>query len=715
MLKKNKILSFLLVVIIFCFASSANATVYPVYDYAKGMGGTGDDQGRSITTDSSGNVYTVGRFSSTVDFDPGAGTSNLTSSGDLDIFIQKLDSSGDFVWVKQIGSTGTDNEPIIKLDSSGNIYVLGYFMATVDFDPGAGTSNLTSAGAHEIFLLKLDSSGDFVWVKQIGSTGDDYGASLLVNSSNIYITGGFVGTVDFDPGAGTANLTSAGSTDMFVLKLDSIGDYVWAKKMGGGGWGDWIGDIVVDSSNNVYIGGSFGGSVSVTDFDPGAGTANLTPVGNTDGFIVKLDSSGIFQWVNQFGSTDWDGAGPVLDSSGNLYATIGFGNTIDIDPGAGTTTLTSAGGGDIAIVKLNPTTGALIWGKQIGGTGSDWVSGTTFDSNNNLFIKGSFSSTVDFDPGVGTSNLTSSGGTDIFILKLDSSIDFIYVKQFGGTGSDESIGSFYIDSSNGYIYTTGFFNATADFDPSSATANLTSAGGNDIFISRLIPDIVAPTFVTSNSSGLTNTTATITWTTNEASSSIVEYGLTSSYGSTTTEADTGTGVTSHSVNLTGLDGCTTYHYRVKSNDPSANLGTSSDNTFSTSGCAAVPIFILQAMSDAIRAQQNNNTVTPVTTNNTQNTQTNTNTNSNLTPIKFIFTRNLKLGMRDAQVVELQKFLNSHNFLISTTGPGSLNNETNYFGLATKASLIKFQKANDIKPAVGYFGAVTRSLVNELVK
>jgi hypothetical protein len=163
---------------------------------------------QKVVTDSSGNVYTTGFFSGTVDFDPGAGTANLTSAGSDDSFISKLDSGGNYVWAKQLGGISAELAIGISVDSSGNVYTTGTFQGTADFDPGAGTANLTSAGGDDSFISKLDSSGNYVWAKQLGSTGADVAYGVSVDSSgNVYTTGFFSGTVDFDPGAGTANLT----------------------------------------------------------------------------------------------------------------------------------------------------------------------------------------------------------------------------------------------------------------------------------------------------------------------------------------------------------------------------------------------------------------------------------------------------------------------------------------------------------------------------
>ncbi|MFC2111335.1 SBBP repeat-containing protein [Bacteroidota bacterium] len=130
----------------------------PSFEWAKQMGGTGNDAGESITTDNNGNIYTTGSFYGTVDFDPGSGTTNLTSAGSGDIFIQKLDASGNLLWIKQMGGITFDIGYSITTDNSGNIYSTGNFEGTADFDPGSGIANLTSVGNYDIFIQKLGTS-----------------------------------------------------------------------------------------------------------------------------------------------------------------------------------------------------------------------------------------------------------------------------------------------------------------------------------------------------------------------------------------------------------------------------------------------------------------------------------------------------------------------------------------------------------------------------
>src|SRR5262249_53962909 len=158
------------------------------------------------------------------------GISNLTSAGSNEIFVSKLDSAGNFVWARRLGGTGNDQASRIAVDGSGNVYSTGFFSGTADFDPGAGTHNLVSAGDTDIYVSKLDSAGNFVWPPRLGSTSTDIARGIAVDGSgNAYTTGYFNATVDFVPGAGTHNLASAGNTDIYVSKLDSAGNYVWAR------------------------------------------------------------------------------------------------------------------------------------------------------------------------------------------------------------------------------------------------------------------------------------------------------------------------------------------------------------------------------------------------------------------------------------------------------------------------------------------------------
>jgi hypothetical protein len=383
--------------------------------WARSLGGTGVDCGNGIAVASDGSVYTTGCYQGTADFDPGLGTFNLPSAGTLDVFVSKLDSAGNFGWARGLGGTGDDSGNGLAVVSEGSVYTTGYFNGTVDFDPGPGTFNLTSAGSTDVFVSKLDAAGNFVWARGIGGTGDDSGNALAVAADgSIYTTGSFWYTADFDPGPGTFNLTSAGYEDVFISKLDSGGNIVWARRLGGTSQ-DYSDALAVTSDGSVYTTGSYAGTA---DFDPGAGIFNLTSAGSFDVFVSKLNSSGNFVWVRDLGGTDSDvGHALAVASDGGVYTTGCFNSTADFDPGPGTFNLTSAGLTDVFVCKLN-SAGSFVWARRLGGTNYDYGKGLAVASDGSVYTTGRFMGTADFDPGPGTSNLTSAGNYDVFVSKL---------------------------------------------------------------------------------------------------------------------------------------------------------------------------------------------------------------------------------------------------------------------------------------------------------
>lgn len=476
-------------IVVFClFVEFVSLAQAPELVWAKSVGGTGIEFGHGIVTDASGNVYVVGRYEGTADFDPGPGTFNLTSVVQNDIFILKVDASGNFVWAKSMGGTNIDDQGLsIALDDSGNIYTTGHFGNTVDFDPGAGTFNLTSQGSFDVFISKLDASGNFVWARSIGGTDMDIGYAIVADASGVYTTGFFSETVDFDPGAGIENITSVGpgTNDAFIVKLDSDGNFDWARSVGGNANGDAGYGITLDASSNVYITGKF---ESTADFNLGTGVNTLTATGLEDIFILKLDASGGFEWVAGIGAEDDDsGLSIDVDASGNVYTTGYYtGSTADFDPGAGVEGLPHVSAEDIFVLKLT-TDGNFVWAKSMGGDGDENGKSLKTDDAGNVYTTGFYEQTTDFDPGSGTSELTSAS-YDIFISKLDAAGNFVQAASMGGGSLDQGR-SVTVDAADN-IYITGSYLETADFDPDpDAEFNVTYAGNaplnSDAFLLKL--------------------------------------------------------------------------------------------------------------------------------------------------------------------------------------------------------------------------------------
>ena len=446
--------------------------------WAKQFGGVSNDYGRGITVDAVGNIFAIGSFYDTVDFDPGPGTFNLISSGLNDIFIIKLDATGNLIWVKQFGGVLSDNGWSIALDNFGNLYAAGRFNDTVDFDPGPGTFNLVSSYFGSGFIAKLNSSGNLIWAKQSGE-----GGVMLDALGNIYVSGDFSLATDFDPGPGTFNLYPSGGQDVFISKLDAAGNFIWAKQLGGSS-GDGVGAGAVDDAGNVFTTGWF------------QGTANfgLTALADRDAFITKHDSSGNLIWAKQFGGVNSlyiknAGISIAVDNAGNVITSGQFQGITDFDPGPGTYNLSSNywGAVDVFVTKLNAS-GNLVWAKSFGGISNDQAADIVLDAAGNVFASGAFHDTVDFDPGPGTFNLiTSIDSADAFIIKLDTSGNLIWARQLGGPLEDYGPALF-LDAAED-LYGSGQFQGTADVDPGPGTFNLTSAGQIDAFILKLTSSV----------------------------------------------------------------------------------------------------------------------------------------------------------------------------------------------------------------------------------
>ena len=567
------------------------------FEWAKATGGsTFNDRGESIVEDGLGNIYSTGTFYGTVDFDPGPATFNMTSQGSDDIYIQKLDTAGNFVWAKSVGGVTLDRGSSITIDAFGNIYVTGLFRATADFDPGPATFNITSNGIYDIFILKLTSSGNFVWAKSIGGVSSEVVADMVADASgNLYLTGSFANTVDFDPGPSVFNMGSF-LTDVFVLKLGAAGNFIWAKGFGGTNIDNGA-SIALDANNDLLITGSFRG---LGDFDPTIGTFYITSNGQTDGFISKFDASGNFIWAKAMGGTSYDnGTAIITDPANNIYTVGVFRDTVDFDPGVSTFNLISNGSNDVFVQKLDAS-GNFIWAKSFGGNNFDNGHEVVMDQAGNLFITGLYTNTVDFDPGVGTFNLTAVGGNDIFVEKLDANGEFVWAGSMGSSGADQG-NSIAVDSW-GDIYTTGYFDGTTDFDPGAATFNLSPKGDDDAFVQKLgqclessndtIMACDSHTWIDGNTYTASNFTATHRLTTIGGCDSIIRLKLTVNYSNTgidvQTACDTYTWIDGNTytssnntathtlTNATGCDSVVTLDLMVNSSNTGTDVQTACD-------------------------------------------------------------------------------------------------------------------------------------------
>jgi len=363
-------------------------------------------------------------------------------------------------------------------DDQGNYYTTGNFLDTLDFNLGAGTLSYTSNGIYDIFVAKYTSGGNLIWCKSFGGTGYDIVSALTIDgNNNVCLTGYFTETVDFDPGPNVYNLTSANSFggfvgDVFILKLDENGNFLWAKANNGSNHSVGRG-ITTDLLGNVYITGEF---KSPADFDPGPGVLMVSPYVNynDDYFVQKLDSNGDLLWAKGFGGAGTDKARLLaIDSANNLYVAGEYTDSMDFDPGTGVYTLGTNGGSDCFIQKIAPN-GDLLWAKGFGGTGNEAPSSLKIDASTNIYLAGGFQDTIDFNPGLGTHNLSTNGpNNDIFIQKLDSAGNFLWANKIGGPGNDAFHHLALDNSGDLYLSSRG---PSIDCDPGPNTYTLPDGG-----------------------------------------------------------------------------------------------------------------------------------------------------------------------------------------------------------------------------------------------
>ncbi len=482
---------FFLILFFLSFFYGSHAQI-PSFDWAKSFGGISGDAGITTVTDAAGNIYVMGTFWHTADFDTGPGVLNLTSAGQGDNFIVKYNANGDLLWARQFGNASNDNAISMTLDNSGNLYVTGSYQATVDFDPGPGVFNMTcGTTGYAAFALKLSAtSGDFIWARELVET-DYFNAGVRVVTStagNVYISGRFKGTADFDPGPGTFILTSTLAVEvLFVSRFDADGNFTWVKQIGGWG-GQACYAMAVDPLENIYMAGGFS---QTCDFDPNAPVFNLSAnnsitFGESDTFILKLDANGNFIFAKQVNADRTDKAfGIALDPAGAIFLTGEFAGNADFDTGPGVVMLNAGDYPDGYVLKLH-NDGNFAWAKQFAGIGAANSNSRGFsialDGSGNIYSTGDFTGGVDFDPSPTTFPLNTTNLQDSYISKLDPDGNFLYALPLTGSYFFQS--SCLIVDAQRNITVTGRHIGTSDLDPTAGTY-IASAAGSDVFVIHL--------------------------------------------------------------------------------------------------------------------------------------------------------------------------------------------------------------------------------------
>ncbi|MCB0793978.1 MAG: T9SS type A sorting domain-containing protein [Flavobacteriales bacterium] len=458
----------------------------PTFSWARTIGSTGNDVIKALDTDANGNIYALGDFSGTVDFDPGPGVFEMTAVN-ASSFVLKLDPNGDFLWARAFSaSVNSFSANDISVDPAGHAWIIGTFAGTMDIDPGTPVVNITSDGGTDVFFVRLDPNGTRMRYGRGGGPNDDTGNSIVADDQgNAYMTGRvWQGAVFESAPHSTSDVVSGfNAPDVFVLKLPPTGDFEWYDNLGGFFW-DEGNAITLDAQGNVLVAGTLSGP---SDF--GQGNPNILPGdGTKDIFVCKLSNSGVITWVRSVVPGQEDIAYDIAtDALGDVYTTGTFYSIVDFDPGPGVNALDTQGPRLSFIQKLDAA-GDFVWAGMLNSTNNNSSWGVHIDAEGEVWCTGTFQATTDFDLGPGTANLISNGGgQDGFLQHLDANGNYLWAGAVSGSGIDQGLAV--TTSVSGALLLGGFFQDTADLDPGTGVSNATSAGTRDGFLVELDADI----------------------------------------------------------------------------------------------------------------------------------------------------------------------------------------------------------------------------------
>jgi hypothetical protein len=451
---------FLLFTFLLFFTVQKSLGQTPNWNWARSASGNATDEGSTVATDASGNIYVSGYYSS--DFIT-IGSVVLQNAGLSfnDIFLAKYDPTGNLIWAQRFGGSSNDRGTSITTDKAGNVYLTGYFYSPeITF----GTFTLTNAGnVGDIFVVKFDSLGNIIWAKRDGGVGLEIPYTILVDgNNNIIVSGRFSSnSITF----GTTTLLQAGSMDVFLVKYDASGNVLWAKGAGGGSNDEGY-SLGTDVSGNIYLSGYF---TQPANF----GTIKLTSAGQADMFLAKYDPSGNVLWAKRAGGNGDDrGVALKTDASGNSYVTgfytndsISFGSVLVPDEAV-----------DNSFVAKYDTDGNVVWAKGLGG---DIEAEDLAVFNTNIYICGTFNAdTLKY----GSSSLICEGSTDLFLLDCDTNGNPKWaIKQTSDGESGENARSVEVDGA-GNVIVSGAFRSEPIFF---GTSELNSNRGADLFVAKM--------------------------------------------------------------------------------------------------------------------------------------------------------------------------------------------------------------------------------------
>ncbi len=438
------------------WALSANLFSQSNYSWIFNSGASGDDQAVAVTTDGSGNVFVAGYFTGTVSF----GTTNLTSTGDKDMFLVKLNSSGVIQWAKKGGGAAADQAIDIKCDASNNIYTLGWHEGSATF----GTTTIDNTNGAKSFITKWDNSGNVLSAINLGGYGKSF---TLDASNNIYLASVYSGTIKVI----STSYTSHGLNDTYIAKITAAGSESWVKTMWSTDGNETPIAIALTSGDSVLVTGRFGSTIN---FDGSTlVTANNGGATSEDLILVKYSNTGNFVWYKQFDGSMSSYSAPkslITDASGNIYIAGSYTTSINFYSNY----FTAAGSSDLFITKLASDGASALWSKKVGGTGADAALALGLDNSNNVYFTGYYTNELVFE----TITLPNNTNSNIYLAKYNSSGIFQWAKYAGGTGEDGGLGINVL--SDGSAIICGKFSNSAVFHGTTISSN----GLQDMFVAK---------------------------------------------------------------------------------------------------------------------------------------------------------------------------------------------------------------------------------------
>lgn len=426
---------------------------------------SGASKGNDIARDQNGDLITIGFSLGSVDFDPSP-TAQALSNGDrsASLYIQKLNENGDYIWHKNYEDNGVVTGVSITTDNDNNIYALGNFGGTINFD---ASTSITSNGGGDVFLLKLNASGNVLWARNFGLSGYDEANSILFNknTNELYFTGDYK----------TVQTPSSVTNDFFLYKLNPVtGADIWVETFGSSK-SESSYELAGDSSGNVYVTGTYISKLDHRSFPSTNVISNLLTTPNTsfpglgfskNTFVLKLNNGGNVLWAKGI-NNDKNTRGNVearaieIDSNNNVYLVGNFKGIIDFNPNSGQYNVSSQGNSDIFIMSLN-NNGAFKWSQRI--TNDGIGNAIALDNQGGVIIGGSLT-----NHGFFIGRYSTSNGALGWLHK--------------GSNNNSSVGamiSSLVVSECDNIYATGtLFNGSSDFDPDLNTDFLMSNYGHN--------------------------------------------------------------------------------------------------------------------------------------------------------------------------------------------------------------------------------------------